>query len=93
MRVTVKMEAYALLQMFAHAQLDGLELLVKLVRWLTIALQNPPSCTFIILTDINECNGDHNCDHNCDNVNGSYVCSCDPGYELQSDNRTCEGLK
>ena len=42
--------------------------------------------------DINECNGDHFCDHNCINVEGSYICSCDPGYELQPDGRTCEGL-
>ena len=32
------------------------------------------------------------CDQNCTNVNGSFVCSCDPGYELQSDGRICEGF-
>ena len=41
--------------------------------------------------DIDECNGDHECDHNCTNLEGSYICSCDPGFELQEDNRTCEG--
>ena len=42
--------------------------------------------------DIDECNGDHVCDHGCTNVNGSFACSCDSGYELQSDGRTCEGF-
>ena len=32
------------------------------------------------------------CDQDCTNVDGSYMCSCDPEYELQSDNRTCEGF-
>ena len=32
------------------------------------------------------------CDHDCTNVDGSFTCSCDPGYELLSDNRTCEGF-
>ena len=41
---------------------------------------------------IDECNGDHECDHHCTNVNGTFICSCDFGYELKSDNRTCEGL-
>lgn len=42
--------------------------------------------------DIDECNGDHVCDHGCTNVNGSFACSCDSGYELQPDGRTCEGF-
>ena len=47
----------------------------------------------LVSEDVNECNGDHEqCDHLCTNVDGSYICSCDPGYELQSDNRTCEGF-
>ena len=41
--------------------------------------------------DVNECNGDHECDHNCINTVGSFVCSCDDGYLLQDDGRTCEG--
>ena len=37
-------------------------------------------CTLI---DINEClNDTHLCEHNCYNTNGSYVCDCQPGYQL-----------
>ena len=33
------------------------------------------------------------CDQVCTNTNGSYLCSCQPGYELQKeDNRTCIAL-
>ena len=46
----------------------------------------------MLFKDVNECNGDHECDQNCTNVDGSYICSCDPGFELQSDNVTCEGF-
>ena len=46
----------------------------------------------MLFKDINECNGNHQCDHNCTNMDRSFKCSCDPGYELQPDNRTCEGF-
>ena len=37
-------------------------------------------CTHL---DINEClNDTHLCEHNCYNTNGSYVCDCQPGYQL-----------
>ena len=42
--------------------------------------------------DINECavqNG--NCSQLCVNTNGSYYCSCYPGYRLNQDNKTCDG--
>ena len=54
-------------------------------------LSNSTSCIIMFLKDINECNGHHQCDHECINMDGSYTCSCDPGYELDSDNRTCKG--
>ena len=44
------------------------------------------------VSDINECavyNG--RCDHACTNTIGSYVCSCDSGYILNSDNHNCSG--
>ena len=44
-----------------------------------------------VFKDINECNGNHQCHHECINVDGSYACSCDSGYELESDNRSCKG--
>ena len=47
---------------------------------------------FSLYLDVNECNGDHECDHNCTNIEGTFECSCDPGYELQPDNSTCEGF-
>ena len=43
-------------------------------------------------TDINECAlGTDLCDHNCRNVNGSYDCTCNPGYRLNTDGQTCAG--
>ena len=41
--------------------------------------------TFTIFTnstDINECRESSPCDHNCTNTDGSYTCSCNPGYSL-----------
>ena len=32
-----------------------------------------------------------NCSQTCTNTNGSYLCSCNSGYTLNADNRTCHG--
>ena len=34
---------------------------------------------------------DHNCSQICVEVEGSFNCSCYPGYELQQDRVTCTG--
>jgi len=42
--------------------------------------------------DINECeiiNGF--CEQTCENLPGSYRCRCLPGYDMNTDNRTCNG--
>ena len=40
--------------------------------------------------DINECQENiHSCNQICLNVNGSYLCSCYPGYRLDSDGQNC----
>ena len=31
------------------------------------------------------------CQHRCSNTNGSYLCSCNDGYALAGDHRTCLG--
>ena len=35
---------------------------------------------------------DHNCSHVCVEVEGSFNCSCYPGYESQQDGVTCTGI-
>ena len=46
-----------------------------------------------LLTDIDECSDDtHGCTFNCTNTNGSYVCSCDAGYQLNEDGLQCDGM-
>ena len=43
-------------------------------------------------TDINEClpnGGLGTCQQNCTNTNGSYYCSCKPGYVLSTDGSNC----
>ena len=41
----------------------------------------------IIYTDINECAGVNECQQHCHNTIGSYNCSCDVGFTLNSDGR------
>ena len=44
------------------------------------------------MLDIDECEeGVSGCDQICTNNNGSYVCSCMDGYDLDMDNQTCNG--
>jgi len=40
--------------------------------------------------DINECELGY-CNQLCNNTAGSFICSCQDGYALGSDNRTCTG--
>ena len=48
----------------------------------------------MLMSDIDECSlgkPAHNCDHNCVNSDGGFHCTCDEGFLLQNDSRTCEG--
>ena len=48
--------------------------------------------TFFIVTDIDECfEGISGCSQYCVNNVGSYYCTCDNGYLLNSDQHTCDG--
>ncbi|KAI6658140.1 Tyrosine kinase receptor Cad96Ca [Oopsacas minuta] len=44
--------------------------------------------------DMDECSNsaDNNCDQVCTNTNGSYTCSCNIGFTLDSDMSTCSGV-
>ena len=43
-------------------------------------------------SDIDECTeGISGCSQNCTNMMGSYTCSCNSGFSLLPDNRTCIG--
>ena len=43
--------------------------------------------------DHDECGTNaHNCDQHCHNSNSSYYCTCDFGYVLEKDGRTCTGI-
>ena len=42
--------------------------------------------------DIDECvEGSDGCTHNCTNTVGGYACTCNDGFELESNNHTCTG--
>ena len=46
----------------------------------------------MICSDVNECNtANGGCNQICTNTIGSFLCSCNTGYELDSDQRTCVG--
>ena len=47
----------------------------------------------IDFSDVNECstlNG--GCSQICNNNNGSYTCSCQRGYRMKSDGKTCQDI-
>ena len=44
-------------------------------------------------SDIDEClSSNGGCGQNCHNLEGSYECSCNAGFLLAGDNRTCEDV-
>ena len=43
-------------------------------------------------TEIDECNtANGGCEHNCTNTIGSFICSCDTGYQLDENGLNCSG--
>ena len=48
-------------------------------------------CIYSWCADIDECEEPSRCDQGCTNSNGSYECSCDAGYELDTNGHTCYG--
>ncbi len=45
-----------------------------------------------IYIDINECLSDNGeCEHDCTNTEGNFSCSCNTGYELDSNGFNCSG--
>ena len=42
-------------------------------------------------TDVNECTTENPCVQTCVNTYGSFICRCDPGYELEDDGVHCSG--
>ena len=49
--------------------------------------------TDCLILDANECASNNGgCNHTCNNTDGSFVCSCDSGYTLDSDKLGCLGI-
>lgn len=48
------------------------------------------SPTVVAPPDVNECL-DQPCSHSCFNTYGSFICSCEEGFELTSDGTSCIG--
>lgn len=43
---------------------------------------------------MNECgNNNGDCSHTCINVDGSFMCSCRNGYELECDQKPCKDMR
>lgn len=43
--------------------------------------------------DADECSiGNGGCEHTCSNINGGRLCSCDPGYQLAANQRSCQDI-
>ena len=47
--------------------------------------------TYNTFADIDECDRFSPCDQVCINSVGSFMCSCESGYELEEDMRICTG--
>ena len=47
---------------------------------------------YSFVTDNNEClSNNGGCEYSCHNTIGSYYCSCNTGYVINSDNHHCDG--
>ena len=47
---------------------------------------------YIVVVDVNECTiNNGGCEANCMDTEGSYVCSCEEGFELNINQHNCDG--
>uniref|UniRef100_A0A8C3KEW4 Metalloendopeptidase n=1 Tax=Calidris pygmaea TaxID=425635 RepID=A0A8C3KEW4_9CHAR len=60
-------------------------------RW-GLGVQESITCPGFLLTEMDECSLPDNggCEQHCENTLGSYKCTCEPGYELTADKKSCE---
>ena len=60
-----------------------------MIDFTILQLELPLFCS---CTDIDECQlATPPCEQLCNNTEGSYLCACKDGYQLEDDGRTCEG--
>ena len=83
-------------QKFASVLLDWKSVLkihqIVLVSCLHIWLFTQKiNMTYNTIVDIDECDRFSPCDQVCINSVGSFMCSCESGYELEEDMRICTG--
>ena len=47
----------------------------------------------VFFSDVDECAeaDEGGCEHTCTNYEGGYYCSCNDGYRLMGDDKSCEG--
>ena len=67
---------------------------LKLTYWLTEYIVDNKSCLFLILVEINECDGNPKCDAHelCVDEIGYYRCECDSNHFIQDpDTGDCRG--
>ncbi|XP_062304231.1 EGF-containing fibulin-like extracellular matrix protein 1 [Osmerus eperlanus] len=63
------------------------------------ALSPPVQCAMGFMADetnycrdVNECEDSNPCQHQCYNIMGSFICQCEQGYELVSDQVSCQDI-
>ena len=71
---------------------DFFTMIIRALIDLTWYLSTHHVINHLYSSDHDECAvGSSGCDHVCSNTNGSFSCSCHPGYFLDSDGKTCRG--
>ena len=71
------------------------ETLVKVSQSFKLLMTGNPRCVHscYCFVDVNECAEDiDDCVQICTDTDGSYVCSCAPGYFLTNDSQGCDGI-
>ena len=77
----------------AVIQVSDLRLIGSLAMVIVIKIDADPCKSLTSILDIDECSEESDrCTDNCRNTAGSYTCSCNTGYQLNSNGYSCDGI-
>ena len=72
----------------------GTKIMLHWAQWyMYVCISTFTVSFYLCIIDIDECAPNNGgCQHTCNNINGSFYCTCNDGYTLNRDGKSCTGM-